>query len=424
MLHVGRAATLMAAAAMGLAALGYHPAARAQAKQETGKVELSLEQALALAETRSPDVVMARHDVGRNVAREVGAGIVMPTNPRLSGDLRRSVVGRPSAPGYAATLDMTFEVGGAPGARVREARGYADLSRAELQLWRLDARVAAWSAYVRVRVSEDRITGFEDALGIAERVRAASEQRSQVGAAGDIEGSLALTEVGELRAGMRQAAARRDLSMMDLRQALDLPADAPLVLTTRLEDPGLVSELPTLMVKAVRARPELEVIKRKVDLLQLTDERLAKEVFPKMGAYFGVDATPDSPTLGLVGLSVELPFAQRNQGPRAVAQAELGAEMERHELELRRIARDVTAARTAYEGRRAEIKLLDETALPAAQRTLELVEAGWRAGRFDLFRVTTAARDVARLRSRRLDAIEAAWLERIALYRSVGGQAI
>ena len=120
----------------------------------------------------------------------------------------------------------------------------------------------------------------------------------------------------------------------------------------------------------------------------------------------------------------ELPFAQRNQGPRAVAQAEIGAEQERLDLEMRRIARDVAAARTAYEGRRAELKVLDETALPAAQRTLELVEAGWRAGRFDLFRVTTAARDITRLRSRRLDAIEAAWLERIALFRAVGGQTI
>jgi cobalt-zinc-cadmium efflux system outer membrane protein len=367
---------------------------------------------------------MARHRVNRNVAREVGAGIVMPRNPTLSGDIRRSVNGRPSAPGYVATLDMQLEVGGGPGARIREARGYADLSRSELDLERLDAKVAAWSAYVRVRIFEARITGFENALRIAERVRSASEQRGQLGAAGDIEGTLALTEVGELHAGMQQAVARRELSLMDLRQALDLSANAHVVLTTPLEDPGPVADMPTLMVKAVKGRPELVVIRKKVELLQLTDERLAKEVFPKMGVYVGVDATPDSPTLGLLGLSVELPFAQRNQGPRAVAQAEIGAEQERLDLEMRRIARDVAAARTAYEGRRAELKVLDETALPAAQRTLELVEAGWRAGRFDLFRVTTAARDITRLRSRRLDAIEAAWLERIALFRAVGGQTI
>lgn len=423
MFHVRRAAALMAAAALGLAVLALPAAAGGQAKQ-TEKIELSLEQALALAETHSPDVVMARHEVSRNVAREVGAGIVMPRNPTLSGDVRRSINGRPSTLGYFATIDTMFEVGGAPGARIREARGYADLSRSELDLGRLDAKVAAWSAYVRVRVSESRIAAFETALGIAQRVRAATERRTELGAAGDIEGSLALTEVGELQAGMRQAVTRLDLSLMDLRQALDLPASSQVVLTTVLDDPGPVADLSTLMARAVRARPELAVIKRRVELYNLTDERLAKEVFPKMGLYGGIDATPESPTIGLIGLSVELPFAQRNQGPRAVAQAQIDTESERLNLEMRRIARDVTAARTAYEGRRAELKVLDETALPAAMRTLELVEAGWKAGRFDLFRVTTAARDITRLRSKRLDAIEGAWLERIALYRAVGGQPI
>jgi outer membrane protein TolC len=56
-----------------------------------------------------------------------------------------------------------------------------------------------------------------------------------------------------------------------------------------------------------------------------------------------------------------------------------------------------------------------------AERTLALVETGWRSGRFDIFRVTTAARDVARVRSLRLDALEAAWLDRIALERATGG---
>ena len=49
------------------------------------------------------------------------------------------------------------------------------------------------------------------------------------------------------------------------------------------------------------------------------------------------------------------------------------------------------------------------------------MEIGWLAGRFDIFRVTTAARDVARVRGLRLDALEAAWVARVALDRAVGG---
>jgi outer membrane protein TolC len=85
--------------------------------------------------------------------------------------------------------------------------------------------------------------------------------------------------------------------------------------------------------------------------------------------------------------------------------------------------RDVVAARAAYETRRRELQSLRDAALPAAERTLELVEVGWRSGRFDIFRVTNAARDVARVRGLRLDALEAAWMERIAVERAIGGAA-
>ena len=135
----------------------------------------------------------------------------------------------------------------------------------------------------------------------------------------------------------------------------------------------------------------------------------------------GVDASPANPTFGILGLSIELPVAQRNSGPRALTEAARGTEMERQELQARRILREVSALHAAYESRRAELKLIETTSVPAAERTLELVEVGWLAGRFDMFRVATAARDVARIRSARLDALEGAWMARIALDRAAGG---
>lgn len=156
-------------------------------------------------------------------------------------------------------------------------------------------------------------------------------------------------------------------------------------------------------------------------LLDATDQRLAREAFPRTGLYLGVDAAPLSPVFGIVGVSVELPIVQRNQGPRAVVAAQRSGENDRLELEARRVAREVVAAKEGYEARRAELRRLTTDALPAAERTYELVETGWRSGRFDVFRVTNAARDVARIRSLRLDALEAAWLERIALDRATGG---
>ena len=56
-----------------------------------------------------------------------------------------------------------------------------------------------------------------------------------------------------------------------------------------------------------------------------------------------------------------------------------------------------------------------------AERSFELAEAGWRAGRFAWFRAALAARDLVELRTGRGDALSAPWTQRIVLARAKGG---
>src|SRR4051794_12300870 len=76
--------------------------------------KVSLEQAMAIAESRAPEVVMARHATREASARRVGAGVIMPTNPRVQFDLRPPITGGTIGDiGYAATLEAPFDIGGA-----------------------------------------------------------------------------------------------------------------------------------------------------------------------------------------------------------------------------------------------------------------------------------------------------------------------
>jgi outer membrane protein TolC len=93
----------------------------------------------------------------------------------------------------------------------------------------------------------------------------------------------------------------------------------------------------------------------------------------------------------------------------------------RLELESHRLARRIIAAFGAYEARRLELTTLSERAVPAAARTLSLAEAGWQAGRFDVFRLLTATRDALRVRAQRVNALEAVWISYIELERAAGG---
>jgi cobalt-zinc-cadmium efflux system outer membrane protein len=258
-------------------------------------------------------------------------------------------------------------------------------------------------------------------VGIGERILRASQQRAASGASGDIEETLATSDLGQLRAAIEAARREREEHVATLRDLLDLPSTQALVLTTPLGDPPPAPEADALLARAFEARPELAQIRARLALLDARQERLERERFPRLGAYVGVDAAPLSPVFGVVGLSVELPVFQRNQGPRAVTEAARATTVERQELQVRRIVREVTAIRAAYESRRSELRLITTTMVPASERTLELVEQGWLAGRFDVFRVATAARDLVRVRAARLDALEMAWRARIALDRAAGG---
>ena len=383
---------------------------------------LSLPDALARAKAANPEVTRARFALREADAKRVGAGLVLPVNPRLQVDARPLVSGGSGRMGYGAMLDFLFDIGGAPRARVREAERYSALARAELATSRSLARVRALSGYVAAQIAELRINEADLALVVARRVLDATERRVSAGAGSELDAASAQLQVAEVEAARMAFERDRANSQMDLRDALDLDANVPLTLTSPVAELPPVGDVQGLVQRALSTHPELKALQAKVALWSATEERLKAEVFPKVGFYAGLDAAPISPTYGVLGLSVELPVAQRNQGPRAQsARARELAEVDLS-LESRQLARAVVAALGSYESSRLELERLSSLAVPAAERTLSFAEAGFQAGRFDVFRLLAAARDSLRVRASRIDAIEAAWIARIALERAVGGE--
>lgn len=385
-------------------------------------LSLSLPDALARAKADGPEVTRARFAAREADARRVGAGIIMPVNPRLAVDARPLLSGGSGSLGYGATLDVLFDVGGAPRARVREAARWSAVAQAELAMSRTSARVRALSSYVSSQIAELRVTEADAALVVARRVLDATQRRVNAGAGSELDASSAQLQVAELEAARMAFERDRAVGLMDLRDALDLESDTPLTLTSPVSDLPQVDEVNALLQRALTSHPELKAIQARVALWSATEERLRKELFPKVGFYAGVDSAPLSPTYGVLGLSVELPVAQRNQGLRAQsARARESAEADLA-LEARLLRRAVLAALGSYESSRRELERLSTQAVPAAERTLSFAEAGFQAGRFDVFRLLAAARDSLRVRASRIDAIEAAWVARIELERAVGGE--
>jgi outer membrane protein, heavy metal efflux system len=408
------------AAALSLSSLvGFETASRAQSAPPA--VVLPLREALERAERTVPDLLTAESAIRQAEATRVGAGIRLPTNPRINIDGRRAIEGVPRRPfGWSASAEIAFEVANAAGARIDEAARRVEVARSEFRVSRLEARLMVFQAYVSAKLGAIRVEQTRHALDIAERLKVVARERLSAGAGSEIEITSADVEVAESRRASNEAEATRAEAEQGLRFLLALPREQPLTLPDAIDHPAAAPAFAALMDAAMKNRPDLQVIRDRIELLAASDVRLGREAQPKVGLFGGLDVSPDSPRFGMAGLSVELPVAQRNQGPRAVAAAERQTELTRLDVERRRTDYAIDVTRSLYEARRAQLGVLENEGVPAAERRLALVEQGWRSGRFDVQRVTSAARDMVRLRESWGATLAELWQERIELERLVG----
>lgn len=384
---------------------------------------LTLAQALERAASSAPEVRVAAQVLQEAEATRVGAGVFLPQNPRLFVDYRRLASPPPQDPinGYNLGVDGTLEVSGAGFSRVEEAERRVALARSELVTTQMLAKVRAWLAFVSVQVARERVVIFEAALATATRVESASRERFKNGVSGEPDVVAAQLELNTVKVQLDEARRLQQEAADTLRQVLDLGADEPIELDRGLEEPATPADVQVLVQRALENRPELAIVRARLSLLEVVDTRLVREAFPKLSYNLGFDAAPASPVFGYAGVGFELPVAQRNQGPRAVTQAQRETEKTRLETELRRVEREVAAARRSYESRLRQLALLSKEALPAAERNEDLVEEGWKAGRFDIFRLTSATRELNRVRRERLETVLAAWTDYVELQRASGG---
>jgi len=383
---------------------------------------LSLPDALQRGTERAPELVLAERQIREVEARRNGAGIILPANPRLQVEARPGLSDQPfGSVGYAATLDVLFDLGGAPGARVTEVQRDVERAEAERSVERVFARLRVVAAYLGAQLAELQATEARAGLELAGRVLDAADKRIEAGAGSELERASAQLELARIQASEQSALRERDEQLMQLREALDLPPDQPLTLTTGVDAPGALAAVTVYLEAAKKSHPELVASQARLAAYGATQKRLEREVFPRLGLYAGVDAAPKSPVYGVLGVTGELPVAQRNQGPRAVVARALETERTRYELTERRIAREIRGAWDAHARRLSEYTTLSQSGLPAALRSFELAEAGWRAGRFDWFRVALAARNLVELRTARVSALSALWTQRIVLARAKGG---
>jgi cobalt-zinc-cadmium efflux system outer membrane protein len=245
--------------------------------------------------------------------------------------------------------------------------------------------------------------------------------RVATGAASSVDLDLARVERGRAvrdRAGAELSAA---LARTDLRILIAVAARTPLDLKTVLGPPPThATEIAPLLERATAYRAELKIIGANKEATDATIVRLRREATPNPTVFLDFQRDLPGQTYVGAGIALPLPVWRRNQGDLALVRAERNRLGEEQALVGREVEAEVERAFQGATVQRGLLDAIEHDMLPAAESAVDLITQGWRAGKFDLFRVIQASREAAEARRAYLEAMGALWAATIALDRAVG----
>jgi cobalt-zinc-cadmium efflux system outer membrane protein len=397
---------------------------------DAAPLSLSLADALSRALSAGPDLVRAQSE-GRSIeARRAGAGLWFPTNPyatflfgpRSERQPDGSVL---SALQWQVHVEQTFEIAGQRWARLDAVAAASAAQRDQIEYARRSTEAQIKSLYVQCLLSAQRVQVAVEREAISRQLLDSAQTRMKLGASGEIEGNLAQIEVGRVVGERSDIEVERESRLAELRMLTAIPPTTALLLSSQelarlprgLPESLLVADL---VERAYAARADLRAIYKQKDALRAENRRLLREIVPNPVLSFDWQKDLDGQVFigGTVGLS--LPVWSRNQGGLSQVRAAEQNRVAEQRLLLNRIAAEVGQAVATLNLRRSQVDAFLRDAVPPAERNVDLLRRGWQAGKFDLFRVITALREKAEVRTRYLLMLEQLWLSAISLERAVG----
>jgi cobalt-zinc-cadmium efflux system outer membrane protein len=367
--------------------------------------QLSVDDAIRIAIANNPRLRRAGYRVDAAAGRVTQAGLY--PNPSFMFDVE--ALGSDAGGGGETTYRFEQEI--VLGGKLRRAREVADADRmtARAQFVAEEFAVASrvTRSYFAAVAARERLALRRDLIDLADQLLRAATAQVDAGAA---------TEPDRLRAEVvrEQAQIELDAARLQLKAArrklatamgLDGTVDLPLVTEVHL-----VPRFPTqeeLAASVLDANSRLAIARIAVERARRA-HRLAKaEAIPNLVASAGPRySDPESETTLDLGIGVEIPLFDRNQGAIHAAVAErLSAAAELRSVQIELLA-EVSEAWSAYEAARIATTRYREQLLPKADRTLDLTRQAYERGKADYLRLLDAQQVVVESRIAQLDSLQ------------------
>ncbi|MEJ7598411.1 MAG: TolC family protein [Kofleriaceae bacterium] len=318
-------------------------------------------------------------------------------------------------------INQPIELGGKRGARRRAATAERDAASETLTATRAELLAEVRRAFEIALVAGERVKVTRANEVTARELRAAATERLSLGAATQTEVNVAAAGLG--RAVASTKAAEREVLLA--RQAL---GDVLGIVGADLEPSGSLPTFPSvartedqLVGAALAARRDLAAAER-VRIARGAQVDLADSLAvpdPELSVSWVRSAVEDTNAV-IVGLRVEIPLWNRNQGNRRSARAAQRRVTIETEAMRRDVEREVRTGARRYRAATEAVAAFDQQVVGTLAENLELARETMAAGKLGLLELNAVRRDLVESQLTYLDAVAEAVESRAALEVALG----
>ncbi|MGV3708900.1 MAG: TolC family protein [Gemmatimonas sp.] len=313
-------------------------------------------------------------------------------------------------------------------ARVKAARTVSNATASDLNTVAEGAAANAALAYIRVVRAEAQLSArLADSTLAADLERIARDQLT-AGSGIALDVTRAQSQSANVRVQLIQARTDRDHARLDLRRALNLTADAPLVLADSLSGYAIEAastDESAIIARALDQRPDLQAIRAQEEVQRSQAKAIKAERWPTLSAVgdHGALGKDWAHPIGTYSWGVQLslhPFDGFRREARLEEQTAVAKELEARDKDVRAQATlEVRSALLDLAATRDQAAAVTDR-LRFAEQEVSQAQERFRAGVAGNSDVITALLSLNQARTLRNDALAAYQSSRIALARATG----
>ncbi len=373
---------------------------------------IRLAEALAYADARAPEVLLAQGRLALGEAEVRAAEQLQPFNPTLSVGLGQRRQGQGQGLEAEVAISQQLEIAG----QRRRRREAADRTH---ELLRLGLDAASWQVHAEVHRSFERALLADEVLVLAQQLVAFDEEllamakrRVEIGDEASVIIEVAAAELAISGSSQAQAVSQVETSRLALARAIGWtgPQLRPLGKAGALAPAG---DRQGLIRQALQSSPHLLRAEKQIEVARARVQASRREAWPSptLGVSYvreGSTSTPGNSNpasdVWMGTIQVPIPAFARNQGAVIRRRAELEvAESESAVLSLN-FAAEVGIAAARVDVAAARAQALDGSVVPAFERALAALQRSYEVGELDFLAVAQARGQIWRARSQVLSA--------------------